>query len=343
MVIDEDESIVTAVLGGLGAAVCWTVTGVFAQRAGRTIGELSTFAWASIIGFCIAAVPAAVAISVSTPSTGTLVRLGVSGVLNVVGLIAQFGALRRGSVSVVVPIASSEGAIAAVIAAASGSHLPPAGWVALAALLLGVLITAGSQWSDGASRDKLIPVGLAVFAALVFGAGIFLLGKGGQHAPLALAVVPPSLMGVLLVSLPMAATGRLASPRPSLMWLVGVGIAEILGLRLLRARRPRIGPDRGGALGSVRDDLGAGRDHRPARAVGDRSGDRARTDDRRRGRIQPGRMSRPPAPAEPSARSGRAIRPLRPSHPPAPAEPSARSGCPIRRLIQLPAAQRATV
>jgi drug/metabolite transporter (DMT)-like permease len=220
---------VIAVLGGLGAAVCWTVTGVFAQRAGRTIGELSTFAWAGVIGLCITVVPAAIALASSPPSGGTLARLAISGVLNVVGLTAQFGALRRGSVSVVVPIASSEGAIAAVIAAASGSHLKPAGWVALAALLLGVLITAGSQWSDRGSRDKLIPVALAVWAALCFGAGIFLLGTGGQHAPLALALVPPSLIGVLLVALPMACTGRLASPRPSLGWLVGVGIAEVLG------------------------------------------------------------------------------------------------------------------
>jgi drug/metabolite transporter (DMT)-like permease len=220
---------VIAVLGGLGAAVCWTVTGVFAQRAGRTIGELSTFAWAGVIGLCITVVPAAIALASSPPSGDTLARLAISGVLNVVGLTAQFGALRRGSVSVVVPIASSEGAIAAVIAAASGSHLEPAGWVALAALLIGVLITAGSQWSDRGSRDKLVPVVLAVWAALCFGAGIFLLGTGGQHAPLALALVPPSLMGVLLVALPMACTGRLASPRPSLVWLLGVGIAEVLG------------------------------------------------------------------------------------------------------------------
>ena len=219
-----------AILGGLGAAVCWAITSVFAQRASRVVGELSTFAWAAVIGFCIAAVPAAVALSSSPPGTGTLVRLGCSGVLNVVGLTAQFGALRRGSVSVVVPIASSEGAIAALIAAIAGSHLRPGGWVALAVLLLGILITAGSQWSDDdGSKETLVPVGMAVFAALCFGAGIFLLGKGGQHAPLALAVVPPSLMGVLLVSLPMASTGRLASPRSSLGWLLGVGAAEIVG------------------------------------------------------------------------------------------------------------------
>jgi drug/metabolite transporter (DMT)-like permease len=221
---------VIAILGGLGAAVCWAITSVFAQRASRLIGELSTFAWAAVIGFCIAAVPAAIALFSSPPGTGTLVRLGLSGGLNVVGLTVQFGALRRGSVSVVVPIASSEGAIAALIAAIAGSHLRPGGWVALAALLLGVLITASSQWSDEeGSRAKLVPVGMAVFAALCFGAGIYLQGKGGQHASLALAVVPPSLMGVLLVSLPMASTGRLVSPRSALVWLLGVGAAEILG------------------------------------------------------------------------------------------------------------------
>jgi drug/metabolite transporter (DMT)-like permease len=218
-----------AVLGGLGAALCWTVTGVFAQRASRRIGELSTFAWASLIGFGIAVVPAVIAILSSTPSQRTLVTLALSGVLNVAGLVAQFSALRRGPVSVVVPISSTEGAIAALLAAATGSHLRPAGWAALAILLSGVLITAVSQWSTESSGAELKPIGLAVIAALCFGAGLFFQGRGGQHAPLALAVVPPSLMGTLLVALPMMSRGRLASPRGSSGWLAGVAIAEILG------------------------------------------------------------------------------------------------------------------
>src|ERR1700735_1610214 len=136
-----------AVLGGLGAALCWTVPGVFAQRASRRIGELSTFAWASIIGFCIAVVPALIAMLSSTPTGSTLLMLALSGVFNVAGLVAQFSALRRGPVSVVVPISSTEGAIAALLAAATGTQLHPAGWVALAIIIVGVLITASSQWS----------------------------------------------------------------------------------------------------------------------------------------------------------------------------------------------------
>jgi drug/metabolite transporter (DMT)-like permease len=209
--------------------VCWTVTGVFAQRAGRTIGELSTFAWASIIGLCITVVPAIVAVTSSTPTVATIEQLALGGVLNVLGLVAQFSALRRGPVSVVVPISSAEGAIAAMLAAATGSELHADGWIALGVLIVGVLITAGSQWSGDHAPEQLRPVGLAVFAALCFGSGLFFQGKAGQHAPVALAVMPPSLMGVLLVALPMASRGRIASPRAVPGWLLGVAVAEVLG------------------------------------------------------------------------------------------------------------------
>jgi drug/metabolite transporter (DMT)-like permease len=218
-----------AVLGGLGSAVCWTVTGVFAQRASRRIGELSTFAWAGMIGFCIAVIPALIAIHASRLSAGTFVILALSGVFNVVGLVAQFSALRRGQVSVVVPISSTEGAIAAMLAAATGSRLRPAGWIALAILIAGVLITVASQWSAENSNTQLKPVGLAAIAALCFGAGLFFQGLGGQRAPIALAVAPPSIIGTLLVALPMVSWRRLASPRGSSGWLVGVAVAEILG------------------------------------------------------------------------------------------------------------------
>jgi drug/metabolite transporter (DMT)-like permease len=116
-----------------------------------------------------------------------------------------------------------------MLAAATGSELHADGWIALGVLIVGVLITAGSQWSGDHAAEKLRPVGLAVFAAMCFGSGLFFQGKAGQHAPVALAVMPPSLMGVLLVALPMAARGRIASPRAVPGWLLGVAVAEVLG------------------------------------------------------------------------------------------------------------------
>jgi drug/metabolite transporter (DMT)-like permease len=223
---------VLAVLGGLGAALSWAATGLFAQRAGRTIGELSTFAWASTLGLGIALIPAVAALSSSAPGSQTLIALALAGVLNVLGLLAQFSALRRGQVSVIVPITSAEGAVAAMFAVAAGARLAPGGWLAFAALIAGVAITAGSQWprdEKDAGAESLLPVGLAVIAAICFGAGLYFQGTAGADVPLGLAIVPPSFMGAVLVALPMAGTGRLAPPGRARAWLVGVAAAEIIG------------------------------------------------------------------------------------------------------------------
>jgi drug/metabolite transporter (DMT)-like permease len=223
---------VIAVLGGLGAALSWAATGVCAQRAARAIGELSTFAWASAIGLVIVIVPAAVGLISSTPSARTLLALGGAGFFNVLGLVAQFSALRRGRVSVIVPVSSAEGAVAAMLAVAAGAHLPTAGWAALGVLIAGVLITAGSQWPRADAdpgADGLRPVGLAVVAALFFGCGLFLQGKAGASAPLGLAIAPPSFMGVLIVALPLASASRINSPRGARGWILGVAAAELTG------------------------------------------------------------------------------------------------------------------
>lgn len=221
-----------AVLGGLGAALSWAATGVCAQRAARVIGELSTFAWAAITGLIIVIVPAAIGLAASPPSGRTLLELFGAGFFNVFGLVAQFSALRRGRVSVIVPISSSEGAVAAMLAVIAGARLPGTGWAALAVLIAGVLITAASQWSPPESEptgDGLRPVGLAMIAALFFGTGLFLQGRAGAGAPLGLAMAPPSFMGVVMVAAPLGLARRLRSPRGVRVWLVGVAVAELAG------------------------------------------------------------------------------------------------------------------
>lgn len=223
---------VIAILGGLGAALSWAATGFCAQRGGRLIGELSTFAWACTIALCIVIVPAGLGLISSPPAAHTLLALGAAGLFNVLGLVAQFSALRRGPISVIVPISSAEGAVAAMLAVAAGSHLAPAGWAAVGAVVAGVLISAAGQWPSAASdstHEGLVPLGLAVIAAIFFGAGLFLQGRAGASAPVALAIAPPSLMGVLVVAVPLASARRIHSPRGARRWLLGVAAAELLG------------------------------------------------------------------------------------------------------------------
>jgi drug/metabolite transporter (DMT)-like permease len=222
---------VTAILGGLGAALCWTVTSFFGQRAGRALGPLNTFAWGSILAASIIVIPAVITTVGSPLSSIVIVDLIAAGTLNVFGLIAQFSALSRDNISVVVPISSAEGAVAALLAVVTGTSFSTLGWFALALVVGGVSISAASQWRKPTQEgtSPLVPASLAILAALLFGAGIFFQGRAGLSTPLGLAVAPPSLIGVVLVVLPMASTRRLAPPGRAFGWVIGVAAAELLG------------------------------------------------------------------------------------------------------------------
>jgi drug/metabolite transporter (DMT)-like permease len=221
-----------AVLGGLGAACCWTVTSVFAQKAGRTIGEFNTFAWGCVFGLVLAIVPSVLAIVSQPPSERAVVALIAAGVCNVIGLLALFGALRRGQISVVTPITACEGAVAAVISTLAGAHLAALGWLGLGVLATGVAVSVTSHLQDDSGpsdTDRAMSIGLAVVAALIFGTGLFFQGKAGDEVPLGLAIIPGCLVGTVAVAAPMGVAGRLKAPGSAAPWLLSVAVAEILG------------------------------------------------------------------------------------------------------------------
>jgi drug/metabolite transporter (DMT)-like permease len=223
---------VIAILGGLGAACCWAATGFCAQTASRKVGELNAFAWASVIGLLLVLGPLAVSLADHTPSAGTLGALALAGVMNVAGLVAQFYALRIGRVSVVVPITSAEGAVAAIAAAVLGEPLPAIAWASLAAVILGVAVAAWSnpeRLETSENRDGSRPVLFAILSALCFGVGLCVQGKAGQTGAIAVAIAPPTVMGVLLVALPLSGARQLRSPRGALPNLVAVAVVELLG------------------------------------------------------------------------------------------------------------------
>jgi uncharacterized membrane protein len=220
-----------AVSGGLCAACCWALTGLLAQRASRTIGEVAAFAWAALFGLFLVLIPGVLAAVDSHVSTKSGFELAVAGTLNVVGLVAQFSALIRGRVSMIIPITSAEGAVAALWGAADGVKIGTAGWGGLAAVMVGVAVTALAGRGDDAhvsgscSRD----VCLAIFAALSFGTSLYLQGHASAHAPVGLAIATPSLMGSLVVTAPLALARRLPSPGRTVPTLVAVAAAELLG------------------------------------------------------------------------------------------------------------------
>ena len=218
-----------ALLGGLGAALAWG-TGTFCSaRSSRSIGAWSVVAWVMLFGLVANLVVIAVGPSPGSLDADDIAWMLVSGLGNVVGLILEYTALRRGKVGVVTPVTSTEGAIAAVLAVATGEALGVAPAGLLAVVALGVVLAGVAPEESTSDQHKLAALGLAVLAALSFGIGIFATGHISESLPVGWAVLPPRLVGVAIVTIPLALSRRLRLSRSALPLVVFTGLAEVLG------------------------------------------------------------------------------------------------------------------
>jgi drug/metabolite transporter (DMT)-like permease len=218
-----------AILGGLGAAACWSATTLTAARASRLIGSTATLAWVMLTGFVIVA-PVALAQGKPAGLDGeSLGWLALAGAGNVVGLLLVYTGMRRGNIGVVAPIASTEGAVAALIAVAAGEHLGAGTGVALAAIVVGVVVTARAPAADTDFEADPRAALFALAAAGSFGASLYAIARASLELPISWAVLPPRLLGVAFVTLPLMATRRLRLTREALPFVVGSGLAEVAG------------------------------------------------------------------------------------------------------------------
>jgi drug/metabolite transporter (DMT)-like permease len=226
-----------AVLGGLGAAVCFTVSALCASSASRAIGADSTLAWVMLIGLVIVVPPVAVLANPAQLSPAVLGLLAAAGASNVAGLLVEYVAFRRGKVGVVTGIASTEGMVAALISAVVGARLGLRTGLLLGLVTLGVAVSASS--ADGASsaaeaagdgRRTVSGAVLAVPVALLFGVTLYTTGRAGQQVSVLWALVPARLFGSALITVPLAARRRLRLTRRALPLVVAAGAAEVFGV-----------------------------------------------------------------------------------------------------------------
>jgi len=153
----------------------------------------------------------------------------VSGLANITGLLLEYTALRRGKVGIVTPVASTEGAIAALLAVAAGEALGLATAVLLALVTLGIVLAGLAPEESTPDQRNGAAFWLAALAALCFGLGIFATGHLSTSLPAGWAVLPPRLVGVVVVTIPLALTRRLELARSVLPLVAFTGLAEVLG------------------------------------------------------------------------------------------------------------------
>jgi drug/metabolite transporter (DMT)-like permease len=223
-----------AILGGLGAASAWATATLCSSRSTRMIGASPVLAWVMIVGL-IALVPAlVVGPGPGDLSTTDLVWLVCSGIGNAGGLLLVYHGLSIGKVGVVAPIASTEGAITALVAILAGETLSAGVGAMLVVIVFGIVLSArppedGPERGSPDHRDARVAVLCAIGAALSFGVSLYGVGRLSGDVPAAWLLLPARMAGVLAVALPLVLAGRLRLTRAALPFVVVSGLCEVLG------------------------------------------------------------------------------------------------------------------
>lgn len=259
---------VTAILGGLAAAVLWATATLASSRSSRMIGSRVVLAWVMVVG-TIVGLPLALATGVPPVVSGEAwAWMALAGVCYSAGLYATYRALSFGKVSIVAPIVATEGAIGALIAVALGDTLGVAAMILLAVIAVGVVLAAieparpdvpagmielAADALDGPPLDGSTPAGgtsvgadasrtdttapdrtreaalLAITAALIFGVGLVAAGKAAILLTPIWAAVSSRIVGLVIVALPLILQGKFTVTRRALPLVIVAGVGEVIG------------------------------------------------------------------------------------------------------------------
>lgn len=217
-----------AILGGLGAAVCWATGTIAAAHAARRIGARPTLAGIMLVGLVIAVPLVAASGTPSGLDARAVLWLTLAGLGNVFGLLLDYSAFRIGKVGIVAAIASGEGAVAAVLAIVYGES------IRVLPLVLLLVVAAGAATATLAPdpTPALAPRRAALLASAAagcFGVSLFATARVSASLPIPWAVLPPRVFGVLLITAPLAARGGLGRIGPALPAVVVSGCCEVAG------------------------------------------------------------------------------------------------------------------
>jgi drug/metabolite transporter (DMT)-like permease len=227
---------VVAIVGGLGAALCWAIATLASSRSSRMIGASSVLAWVMIVGLAVSAAPAALATPVALDTT-ELIELVLAGLSYTAGLLLAYRALVIGRVSIVAPITATEGAVAALISVVLGEPLSATTALLLGVIAIGVVLAAveravdveqGPRPTDPATQRRAAL--LAIAAAGAFSIGLVTAGRLGEAGvPPSWVIVAGRMIGTLAIAVPLVIAGRLRLSRRAAPLVILSGVLEALG------------------------------------------------------------------------------------------------------------------
>lgn len=217
-----------SVVAGLLAATIFATGTLALARSSRAIG-VSAVAIAMGAGLLLNAL--VLIVTRPAPPDGAIGSMLLAGALNVTALALIMRAFRMGKVGLIAAIVSTEGAVAALLAGVTGERLPVLAWLAVAVIAAAVVAASWerSPAAPAAERAPQTAIWLALGAALAAGSSLFVIGRLSQSVALAWAVLPPRLIGSLLLGAPLLVTGRLQWSRKAAGLAAVGGTCELLG------------------------------------------------------------------------------------------------------------------
>jgi drug/metabolite transporter (DMT)-like permease len=218
---------VNPLVGGIIAALCWGLSTVVASRSTKILGAQEVLSWVLIISMFAVGAIAIGSGEPANPHPSAWVWAMVAGLGSGLGLLFMYEALRIGKVGVVSPIASTEGAIAALLSVlVLGETLTVAVAASLAVIVAGVVVvTLQGGRSDVHLRSSILAIGAATF----FGIGLVASARGGADLGPYWTIFVARIVSVILIAGPLVVRGRLPWPRATLWMVAFSAVAETVG------------------------------------------------------------------------------------------------------------------
>jgi drug/metabolite transporter (DMT)-like permease len=253
----------TAILGGLGAAALWAAATLCSSRSSKMLGSRVVLAWVMIVGVGVGLPVAIASPAPLTVAPSTLAQLFLAGVCYVIGLQLTYAALRVGKVSIVAPIVSTEGAVAALVSVLLGDPIGLVAGLTLIAIAVGVVLSSverarpevpagdfdlvadaidepgfpvASPVDGAAGQGRIVDArraaALSVAAALLFGVGLVAAGRSAHLVPVSWVALSARLIGVVAVVIPLVLQRRLRLTMAALPLVIVAGAGEVIGSML---------------------------------------------------------------------------------------------------------------
>lgn len=218
-----------SIVFGLLTACMFAGSALISSRTVKVIGAPSTLAWAMLVGLLVIS-PWVIADGVPAELGPNMEWMALAGFGNVLGILVAGQALRVGKVGVVAPILATEGAIAAVFAAVMGESIAPVVAFLLMVIVAGIVLSAVAPDPEPLVHERpVLAVVLATAGAVCFGVSLFAVGHLSDDLPTAWVLLPPRLVGVVVMTIPLALSRRLRVTRQTAPLVIAMGLTEVLG------------------------------------------------------------------------------------------------------------------